>query len=174
MALFSKNKDNNKASAEDAQASGKKATSGPCATQEKRALQGAGQARAQREDGQGCQVRARGHRLRGHAAHGHGDGVLGRAQPGELRRDSYHLTGGVAAEVNGINITEDTVTKQIMSTRESGRLRHRRGLGHLPEQPGPDARDACGVDHRQPRAPVPPHSRHPGLRHCRHGRRGRR
>lgn len=31
----------------------------------------------------------------------------------------YKLTGGVAATVNGVNITEDTVTKQIMSVRES-------------------------------------------------------
>lgn len=32
----------------------------------------------------------------------------------------YHLTGGVAATVNGENLTEDTITKQIMSTRTSG------------------------------------------------------
>lgn len=32
---------------------------------------------------------------------------------------SYQLTGGVAATVNGVNITEDTVTKQIMSARTS-------------------------------------------------------
>lgn len=32
----------------------------------------------------------------------------------------YKLTGGVAATVDGINITEDTITKQIMSTRNSG------------------------------------------------------
>lgn len=31
----------------------------------------------------------------------------------------YHLTGGVAATVNGTNITEDTITKQIMSYRTS-------------------------------------------------------
>lgn len=31
--------------------------------------------------------------------------------------DSYTLTGGVAATVNGVNITEDTVTKQIMGVR---------------------------------------------------------
>lgn len=31
----------------------------------------------------------------------------------------YHLTGGVAATVNGTKITEDTITEQIMSTRES-------------------------------------------------------
>lgn len=35
-------------------------------------------------------------------------------------KQSYELTGGVAATVNGVNITEDTVTKQIMSTRTSG------------------------------------------------------
>lgn len=32
---------------------------------------------------------------------------------------AYHLTGGVAATVNGTNITEDTITKQIMSYRTS-------------------------------------------------------
>ena len=31
--------------------------------------------------------------------------------------ESYHLTGGVAATVDGVNITEDTLTKQIMSVR---------------------------------------------------------
>ena len=33
--------------------------------------------------------------------------------------EDYTLTGGVAATVNGVNITEDTITKQIMSTRSS-------------------------------------------------------
>lgn len=33
--------------------------------------------------------------------------------------DGYELTGGVAATVNGVNITEDTVTNQIMSVRSS-------------------------------------------------------
>ena len=33
---------------------------------------------------------------------------------------SYELTGGVAATIAGTNITEDTITKQIMSTRTSG------------------------------------------------------
>lgn len=42
-------------------------------------------------------------------------GILNQVQSGE----SYHLTGGVAATVNGVNITEDTVTNQIMSTRSS-------------------------------------------------------
>lgn len=32
----------------------------------------------------------------------------------------YKLTGGVAAEVNGLAVTEDTVTKQIMAMRSSG------------------------------------------------------
>ena len=32
---------------------------------------------------------------------------------------SYKLTGGVAATINGTNLTEDTVTKQIMSMRAS-------------------------------------------------------
>lgn len=31
--------------------------------------------------------------------------------------DGYHLTGGVAGTVNGTNITEDTVTKQVMNYR---------------------------------------------------------
>lgn len=34
--------------------------------------------------------------------------------------EKYHLTGGVAATVNGMNITEDTITKQIMNQRTSG------------------------------------------------------
>ena len=38
----------------------------------------------------------------------------------ESSSSGYKLTGGVAATVNGTNITEDTVTKQIMSTRTSG------------------------------------------------------
>lgn len=33
--------------------------------------------------------------------------------------DEYHLTGGVAATVKGVNITEDTVTKQIMAVRNA-------------------------------------------------------
>ncbi|MDM8302355.1 peptidylprolyl isomerase [Collinsella tanakaei] len=33
--------------------------------------------------------------------------------------EGYHLTGGVAATVKGVNITEDTVTNQIMSLREA-------------------------------------------------------
>ena len=32
----------------------------------------------------------------------------------------YELTGGVAAKVNGVAVTEDTVTKQIMAMRASG------------------------------------------------------
>ena len=39
---------------------------------------------------------------------------------GANKTETYTLTGGVAATVNGVNITEDTVTKQIMSTRTSG------------------------------------------------------
>lgn len=42
-------------------------------------------------------------------------GILSQMQSGE----DYHLTGGVAATVNGVNITEDTITKQIMSTRSA-------------------------------------------------------
>lgn len=34
-------------------------------------------------------------------------------------KPDYELTGGVAAEVDGVAITEDTITKQIMSSRES-------------------------------------------------------
>lgn len=40
-------------------------------------------------------------------------GVINQSQNSE----SYHLTGGVAATVDGVSITEDTVTKQIMSVR---------------------------------------------------------
>ena len=42
-------------------------------------------------------------------------GILNQASSGK----GYHLTGGVAATVNGTKITEDTVTEQIMSTRTS-------------------------------------------------------
>lgn len=42
-------------------------------------------------------------------------GILNQANS----KDEYHLTGGVAATVDGTNITEDTITKQIMSTRNS-------------------------------------------------------
>ena len=34
-------------------------------------------------------------------------------------QESYQLTGGVAATVKGVNITEDTITKQIMSVRNA-------------------------------------------------------
>lgn len=34
-------------------------------------------------------------------------------------KNEYELTGGVAATVNGVNIKEDTITKQIMSMRTS-------------------------------------------------------
>ena len=34
-------------------------------------------------------------------------------------KSDYELTGGVAGTVNGVNITEDTITKQIMSARTS-------------------------------------------------------
>lgn len=44
-------------------------------------------------------------------------GVLNQVSSGG---EQYHLTGGVAAEVKGVNITEDTVTQQIMSTRQNG------------------------------------------------------
>ncbi len=43
-------------------------------------------------------------------------GVLNQISSGG---EDYHLTGGVAAEVLGVNITEDTVTEQIMATRSS-------------------------------------------------------
>lgn len=42
-------------------------------------------------------------------------GVLNQSQSST----DYHLTGGVAATVDGTNITEDTITKYIMSTRSS-------------------------------------------------------
>lgn len=42
-------------------------------------------------------------------------GVLNQAQT----KEEYTLTGGVAATVNGVNIKEDTVTKQIMAVRSS-------------------------------------------------------
>ncbi len=42
-------------------------------------------------------------------------GILGQIQSSH----DYELTGGVAATVDGVNITEDTITEQIMSTRES-------------------------------------------------------
>ena len=37
----------------------------------------------------------------------------------ENTSSGYKLTGGVAATINGTNLTEDTVTKQIMSMRTS-------------------------------------------------------
>lgn len=42
-------------------------------------------------------------------------GILNQVSNG----NGYELTGGVAATVNGVKITEDTVTEQIMSTRGS-------------------------------------------------------
>ena len=42
-------------------------------------------------------------------------GILNQVSNG----NGYELTGGVAATVNGVKITEDTVTEQIMSTRSS-------------------------------------------------------
>lgn len=42
-------------------------------------------------------------------------GVLNEA----TNQEDYQLTGGVAGTVNGVNITEDTVTKQIMGMRTS-------------------------------------------------------
>lgn len=44
-------------------------------------------------------------------------GILNQVSSNE--EEGYHLTGGVAATVNGVKITEDTVTEQIMSTRGS-------------------------------------------------------
>ncbi len=43
-------------------------------------------------------------------------GIFGTSDDDEV---DYYLTGGVAATVNGVNITEDTITEQIMSTRSS-------------------------------------------------------
>lgn len=63
-------------------------------------------------------------------------GILNQANSTE----EYHLTGGVAATIDGTNITEDTVTKQIMSTRTSGGYdddaawaSHLKGQGKTPE-----------------------------------------
>ncbi len=42
-------------------------------------------------------------------------GILNQATNGE----DYKLTGGVAATVKGVNITEDTITKQIMAVRNA-------------------------------------------------------
>ncbi len=121
MALFSKNKDNNKASAEDAQAFGKKATSRAVRDAKKNAPSKAQVKREHKEKmgkvakyvlvAIGCAAMLLS--VTAMAC----SGVLNQVSSGG---DSYHLTGGVAAEVNGVNITEDTVTKQIMSTRESG------------------------------------------------------
>ncbi|AEB07849.1 PpiC-type peptidyl-prolyl cis-trans isomerase [Coriobacterium glomerans PW2] len=36
-------------------------------------------------------------------------------------KKSYELTGGVAATVNGVNIKEDSITEQIMQTKEGGK-----------------------------------------------------
>ena len=175
MALFSKNKDNNKASAEDAQAFGKKATSRAVRDAKKNAPSKAQVKREHKEKmgkvakyvlvAIGCAAMLLS--VTAMAC----SGVLNQVSSGG---DSYHLTGGVAAEVNGVNITEDTVTKQIMSTRESGGYDTDEAWATYLSSQGQTPRDAARVDHRQPRAPVPHHSRHPGLRHCRHGRRDRR
>ena len=45
-------------------------------------------------------------------------GVMNEAR----NKEDYKLTGGVAATVNGTNITEDTITKQVMSYRTSAGL----------------------------------------------------
>ena len=75
-------------------------------------------------------------------------GVLNQVSSGG---DSYHLTGGVAAEVNGINITEDTVTKQIMSTRESGGYDTDEAWATYLSSQGQTPETLREVDHRQPR-----------------------
>ncbi len=48
--------------------------------------------------------------------------------------EDYHLTGGVAATVNGTNITEDTITKQIMSVRTSGYKKDKKWAQYLVDQ----------------------------------------
>ena len=45
-------------------------------------------------------------------------GLMQQSESGKSSSD-YKLTGGVAATVNGTNLTEDTVTKQIMNVRTS-------------------------------------------------------
>ena len=50
-------------------------------------------------------------------------------------QEDYKLTGGVAATVNGMNIKEDTITKQIMSTRESaGKTKDKDWAQYLADQ----------------------------------------
>ena len=48
--------------------------------------------------------------------------------------EDYALTGGVAATVNGTNITEDTITKQIMSVRTSGYKKDKKWAQYLVDQ----------------------------------------
>ncbi len=48
--------------------------------------------------------------------------------------EDYTLTGGVAATVNGTNIKEDTITKQIMSVRESGYKKDKKWAQYLVDQ----------------------------------------
>ncbi len=48
--------------------------------------------------------------------------------------EDYQLTGGVAATVNGTNITEDTITKQIMSVRTSGYKKDKKWAQYLVDQ----------------------------------------
>lgn len=48
--------------------------------------------------------------------------------------NSYELTGGVAATVNGVNIKEDTVTKQIMSLRQSSYQSDKEWATYLADQ----------------------------------------
>ena len=58
-------------------------------------------------------------------------GVLNQATNAE----SYKLTGGVAGTVNGVNIKEDTVTKQIMSARTSlGKTKDKDWAQYLADQ----------------------------------------
>lgn len=49
-------------------------------------------------------------------------------------KEEYVLTGGVAATVNGVNIKEDTVTKQIMSLRNSSYEKDADWLAYLEGQ----------------------------------------
>lgn len=49
-------------------------------------------------------------------------------------KEEYMLTGGVAATVNGVNIKEDTVTKQIMSLRKSSYEKDADWLAYLEGQ----------------------------------------
>ena len=84
-------------------------------------------------------------------------GVINEAKTEE----PYKLTGGVAATVNGVNIKEDTVTKQIMSLRESSYKSDEDWATYLSQQGLTPA--SYRERHRQHRASVPPHPGREGV-----------